>query len=54
MYLRKSYLLSTVGQTRLSSVVIINIERTYANRIHQESMDRITDIFGKRKNSESL
>ena len=28
---------------------MINIERFYANRILQESMDRITDIFGKRK-----
>ena len=46
--LRKSYLSSTVGQTRLS-ITIINIERPYANCIFQESMDWITDIFGKRK-----
>ena len=54
MYLRKSYLPNTVGQTRLSCIVTMNIERTYANRIRQESMDRITDIFGKTKNCESL
>ena len=48
-HLRKSYLPSTVAQTRLSSITIINIERSYANRILQKSMDRINDIFGKRK-----
>ena len=46
--LRKSYLSSTVGQTRLS-ITIINIERPCANCILQESMDWINDIFGKRK-----
>ena len=44
------YLRSTVGQTRPSSLAIINIERSYANRILQESMNKITDIFGKRIN----
>ena len=49
-YLRKSYLPSAVVHTRLSSsMVIINIGRPYANRILQKSMDRINDIFGKRK-----
>ena len=48
-YLRKSYLPSAVVHTRLSSMVIINIGRSYANRILQKSMDRINDIFGKRK-----
>ena len=33
MYIRKSYLRSTIGQTRLSSIAIINIERSYTNRI---------------------
>ena len=33
---------------------IINIERSYANRILQESMDRIIKISWKRKNSESF
>ena len=52
-YLRTSYLRSTVVQTRLSSVAIINIERSYANRILQKFMNRIINIFGKR-NSESF
>ena len=43
-----------LGQTRLSSIAIIYIERSYANRILQVSMDRIIDIFGKRKNRESF
>ena len=43
-----------MGQTRLSSVAIICIERSYANRILQVSIDRIIDIFGKKKNGESF
>ena len=35
MYIRKSYLRSTIGQTRLSSIAIINIERSHTNRILQ-------------------
>ena len=38
-----------MGQTRLSSIAIINIEKSYANGILQESKDRIIDIFGKKK-----
>ena len=45
----KSPLSSTMRQIRLSSMAIINIERSYANRTLQESMDRINDIFGTRK-----
>ena len=41
-------------KTRLSSIAIIYIERSYANRILQESMDRIIDFFGKRKNHRSF
>ena len=36
-----------MGQARLSSIAMINIERSYANCILQESMGRIIDIFGK-------
>ena len=54
MYSRKSYLCSTMGQTRLSIIAIINIERSYANRILEESMNRIIGIFGKRKYRESF
>ena len=43
-----------MGQTRLRSIDIINIERFNANRILEESMDRIDNFFGKRKNSESF
>ena len=32
-YLRKSYLCITVGQTRLISIAIIYIDRSYANRM---------------------
>ena len=53
-YFRKSYLRSTVGQTRLNSVAIIYIERFYANLILQVLVERIIDIFGKRKNRESF
>ena len=43
-----------MGQIRLRSIAMINIERSYANHIFQESTDRIIDILGKRKNSESF
>ena len=38
----------------LCSIAIICIERSYANRILQVSMDRIIDVFEKRKNRESF
>ena len=41
-------------QTRLSSIAIINIEKAYANRVYQESIDRIINISGKRKKCESF
>ena len=45
------YLRSTVGQTRLNSIVIVYIERSYVDRSLQVLMDRIIDIFGKRMRS---
>ena len=51
-YFRKSYLCTTMRQTRLSRIAIIEISN--ANRILQVSMDKIIDIFGKRKNRESF
>ena len=45
------YLRSTVGQTRLSSIAIIYIERCYVDRTLQLLMDRIFDIFGERMRS---
>ena len=50
-YLHKSFLCSTMEQTRRSSIAIINIETSYANPIHQESMNGICDIFEKQKTS---
>ena len=41
-----------LGQTTSSGIAIIYIQRSYANRILQVSIDRIIDVFGKRKNSE--
>ena len=43
-----------MGQTRLNSIAMIYIERSYANRSLQVSMDRIIHIFGKQKNHESF
>ena len=43
-----------MGQTRQSSITIINTERSYANHILQELMGTIISIFGKRKNCESF
>ena len=43
-----------MAKPRLSSIAIIYIERSDANRILQESMDRIIYIFGKRKNRETF
>ena len=41
------YLRSKMGQNRVSSLAILNIERVYTNL---ESMDLIIDTFGRRKN----
>ena len=40
------YLLSKMGQNRVSRLAILNIERVYTNL---ESMDLIIDTFGRRK-----
>ena len=47
MYIRKSYLRSTIGQTRLSSIAIINIERSYTNRILQNRWIESLIFMGK-------
>ena len=36
---------------RTEGIAVINYERFYANLILQESVDRIIDVFGTRKNS---
>ena len=48
----KSYLRSTMGQARVSCLALINIEREYTTRVIEEDMDKIIDIFGKRKGRE--
>ena len=48
----KTFLRSTMGQDRLSSIAI-NIERKYANKTMQNGMQRIIDIFGCRSNRSS-
>ena len=45
----KTYLRSTMGEKRLANIAPINIEWKYANRVIKEDMERMTDIFGKRK-----
>ena len=49
----KTFLRSTMGQDRLSSIAVINIERKYANKTMQNDMQRIIDIFGSRSNRSS-
>ena len=46
----KTFLRPTMGQDRLSSIAVINIERGYANKTMQNDMQRIIDIFGRRSN----
>ena len=43
----KTYLRSTMGQNRVSSLAILNIERVYTNLVLSESMDLIIDTFGR-------
>ena len=45
----KTYLRSTMGQTRLNSVAILNIERKYVNVSVGKNVDKIIDIFAARK-----
>ena len=49
----KKFLRFTMGQDRLSSIAVINIERKYANKTMQNDMKRIIDIFGSRSNRSS-
>jgi len=49
----KTFLRCTMGQDRLSSIAVINIERKYANKTMQNDMQRIIDIFGCRSNRSS-
>jgi len=45
----KTYLRNTMGQDRLNSVALINIERCYANKVIENDIDSVIDTFAKRK-----
>ena len=45
----KTYLRSTMSQPRLSSLAILNIEREYANRVIENDIAKIIDLFGRAK-----
>jgi hypothetical protein len=49
----KMYLRSTLRQDRLKSIAVINIERSYANRVLQDDIETIIDLFGRRNNRNS-
>ena len=49
----KTYLRSTMGQKRLNSTALINVERAYANSALKNDMEKIIDIFGQRHNRQS-
>ena len=44
----KTYLRNTVGQDRLTSLAVLNIERVYCNKFVAENMDNIIETFGTR------
>jgi len=45
----KTYLRNTMGQDRLNSVALINIERCHINKVIENDIDSVIDIFAKRK-----
>lgn len=45
----KTYLRSTMGQTRLNDLAMICIERVYANLVLNNDIDKIIDVFASRK-----
>ena len=49
----KTNLRSTMGQKRLNSIALINVERAYANSTLKNDMEKIIDIFGQRRNRKS-
>ena len=49
----KTYLRSTMGQKRLNSIALINVEIAYANSTLKNDMEKIIDIFGQRHNRKS-
>ena len=49
----KTYLRSTMGQQRVTSIALINIERAYTNSVVNNDMNLIFDIFGRRNDRDS-
>jgi hypothetical protein len=43
-----------MGQSRLNSLVVISIERAYANLVLNNDIDKIIDMFASRKGRASL
>lgn len=50
----KTYLRSTMGQSRLNSLAVISIERAYANLVLNNDIEKIIDMFASRKGRASL
>ena len=49
----KTYPRTTMGQKRVCNIILINIERAYANSVVNNDMDRIIDILGLRNGKDS-
>ena len=46
----KTYLRNKIGQERLNSIALLNIERIYANKVLENDINKVIDIFARRKN----
>ena len=44
----KTYVRSTCGQERLSTLALLHIETEFVNRVLREDMDLMVDVFGER------
>ena len=44
----KSYLRSTMGEARLRSLAVLNIEREYSQACVSSQIDQVIDVFGSR------
>ena len=44
----KTYLRNSMGQERLSSLALLHIEREYVNKVLNEDMTKMIDVFGQR------
>ena len=49
----KTYLRSTMSQTRLSSLALMHIEREFVNTVLSEDIEEIIDTFGGRSGRQS-